>query len=844
MKNLFPWGVLRKRDGASIAAGLPYDSCDPEGHVFLGKDGSLGLAWLLGTVDAETRSPAELDSLSQRFAELFKHIPSGAAAQFAVLSDRDVAGELSAWTSGPGVDQPAGEKASGELVAEHARLLSRLAVEDEGRTFHARIVRLYFTIRIFPDLGKTPSAVTDAYAREKSRLLETAATVESFFTQMQLVFRRLGADDLKALLYRLLNPVRSKSVPARPYGDLEALRHQIVRSAATHHFGTGEVTLGGVTHRALSVVDLPLETAPGMITRPRDGVFSILDLVPDCLLLYDIEILDDYEAKRTLERKYAFAWNQLRTRKKVNIVAIEQDANGALGELLAGRRLLKLRLHVVVWAEAPGEVAVRSTSAKRILQDAGLEVLEEDALSLSLFLQSLPLSYDPAYDRGLKRSRSIVSTNLADLLPVYGPYRGTATPEILLQNRRGEPISFSFFDSQVAPHGIITGTSGAGKSFFTNYFAASVRRKGSPVFILDRGNSYKKLCEVLGGRYITFDPDRPIRINPIGHAENFDKERLLFAKDTLAEMCAQGEDPVRKEERTVLENSVQKAVERKRTGEVFLSDVYGALLEEAKTGPGSLRRDLDRLTLALKPFVGSGAYAGFFDGPSEVDFGNGLVVFELGDIALRKEIAPVILMAILYNVADFCSRPENLGLKKYLILDEAWTLLESPATSRFIVNALKTYRKLGTSAVMVTQQVADFDGRAGAAILANAPNRVFLRQTPETLLAMERHLSLSPEKKKAIGSLRTVKGKFSEMFLSLGDDSAGVARLIPDPYFYLLATSDAQENAKLYKLAREKEAQGASMPLLAAVRDLAGGSGNGTGNEAGVTHARAGLDGA
>ena len=37
-------------------------------------------------------------------------------------------------------------------------------------------------------------------------------------------------------------------------------------------------------------------------------------------------------------------------------------------------------------------------------------------------------------------------------------------------------------------------------------------------------------------------------------------------------MTRQGEEPVRKEERTVLENAVQKAVERKKTGEVFLSD--------------------------------------------------------------------------------------------------------------------------------------------------------------------------------------------------------------------------------------------------------------------------------
>lgn len=821
----FPWSVLRKRDRASLAAGIPHDSFDPEGSVFLGRDGSLGLAWQIGMLDAETRSPSELEALALRFAELFKHVPSGAAVQFIVRSDREVASELRPWTQDAPEDASPGERAAGELVSSHARILSGMSLDDEGTPFHARRLKLYFTVRVFPGLSPSPRTAIEAYSREKERLLETGSTIEGFFSQVQVPARRLDGDALKDVLYALFNPCRRRSVPVRPFRPEEPLRHQVVRSGASFDSQTGLIMLDGTCVRVLSMVELPLETLPGLVSRARDGAPSILDVLPDCLLLYDIEILDDYEAKRSLEKKYAFAWNQLRTRRKVNIAAIEEDANGALGELLAGRRLLRVRLHVAVSAEKPEEASVRSSSAKRILQDLGLDVVEEDALALSLLLQSLPLSYDPAFDRGLKRSRSIVSTNLADLLPIYGPYRGTPTPEILLQNRRGEPISFSFFDSQVAPHGIVTGTSGSGKSFFTNYFAASVRKRGSPVFILDRGNSYRKLSDVLGGQYITFDPDRPLRINPIGRAETFDKERLLFVKDILSEMCAQGEDPVRKEERTVLENAVLKAVDRKRVGEVFVSDVYQALLEEARTGPGSLRRDLDRLTLSLKPFVGQGAYAGFFDGPNEVEFGRGFTVFELGEIALRKEIAPVILMAILYNVADYCARSENLALRKYLVLDEAWTLLESPATSRFIVNALKTYRKLGTSAVMVTQQVADFDGRAGAAILANAPNRVFLRQTPETLLAMEKHLSLSPEKKKAIGSLRTVKGKYSEMFLSMGDESAGVARLIPDPYFYLLATSDAAENARLHQETERKRAAGETSPMLAAIRALADPSG-------------------
>ena len=103
---------------------------------------------------------------------------------------------------------------------------------------------------------------------------------------------------------------------------------------------------------------------------------------------------------------------------------------------------------------------------------------------------------------------------------------------------------------------------------------------------------------------------------------------------------------------------------------------------------------------------------------------------------------------------------------------------------------------------MVTQQVSDFEGRTGEAIRANAPNRLFLQQTPETVLAMEKLLDLSPDEKEILSKIRTVKGKFSEILLQ-STETKGVARLVPDPLGYWLTTTDPKDNARLEALVKK-----------------------------------------
>ena len=61
------------------------------------------------------------------------------------------------------------------------------------------------------------------------------------------------------------------------------------------------------------------------------------------------------------------------------------------------------------------------------------------------------------------------------------------------------------------------------------------------------------------------------------------------------------------------------------------------------------------------------------------------------DAALEDAVTSVLVMAVMQRVSESCRAwPSE---EKYLIVDEAWTLLKSPASARFIENVSRTARK-------------------------------------------------------------------------------------------------------------------------------------------------------
>ncbi len=799
-----------RADAPSYVDLLPYHSVDREGNVVLLVDSSdahprwMGVAWRLFPPETEAAADGELGLLASRLDTLLSAIPEGAVAQFILRARRDISAKLAAW-------QKAARNPSELLVDlghSRCRALESLDFTVKGRPFRARSIEVYFTLALkgeWADLRIDPrealcgapieDRLRERYVKERRRLLDLAATVENLLTASNIHHVRLDEEGVVRLLHRILNPGQAKfpAIPPRSQGEL--LRARVAASHLHADLDTGVVALDGILHKIVSVSGLPPTTWAGMLVRSTD-VAAILDLAPELDLVLNIDVPNQEEARRRFTRVRKDATNQSQDAHQSPTLAPLLDEFVALEmELAGGARVLSTRIHAILGGRSEEELDGWVRSVRNAFHQAGFRTVLEDALGPTFFLQNLPLAYRPENDRALRRGRKSLTHNVAHLLPLYGGMKGNEQPAQILLNRLGEPVFLNFFSSQIAPHAIISGQPGSGKSVFANDLILNARRCGARIVVLDRGGSYQKLCETLGGAYVALDSKNPKRINPCGASDpegNCPEHINNFLRDWLVEISTHGKNDLPVRDQSILSMAVRKAFSANSKAEIYLGHIEAALRGLAAEHP--VAKDL---AICLSDFAGRGPYARLFDGPNEIDFTNPFVAIDLAGAALEDAVASVLVMAIMHYIAD--SARQWPHAEKYLVIDEAWTLLRSAAAARFIVNVSRTARKNRLSLVVVSQQVTDFEGPTGQAIVNQAPYKVFLRQNAQAISAAQSFLGLTPREVELYQSVDTVKGRFSEMLIKT-PESTGVARLVPDPFMYWLTTTDPKDKVVLEKL--------------------------------------------
>jgi conjugal transfer ATP-binding protein TraC len=115
--------------------------------------------------------------------------------------------------------------------------------------------------------------------------------------------------------------------------------------------------------------------------------------------------------------------------------------------------------------------------------------------------------YGPALHR-VNLAKKTLTKEVQNLLPLVGEWKGQASPGMLLTGRRGQIFFWSPFSTAFLPNAknaqtdhnynvCIAGQSGSGKSVFMNELMVTTLGVGGRVFVLDFGQSFKKILPAL-----------------------------------------------------------------------------------------------------------------------------------------------------------------------------------------------------------------------------------------------------------------------------------------------------------------------------------------------------------
>jgi len=405
-------------------------------------------------------------------------------------------------------------------------------------------------------------------------------------------------------------------------------------------------------------------------------------------------------------------------------------------------------------------------------------------------------------------------------------YRSTgATKGIKLSDRlSGKPVQVDLSDEPMKKQVIfnrnkfILGPSGSGKSFFTNHMIRQNYEQGAHVLLVDTGNSYKGLCELKGGVYFTYEESAPISFNPFIVSGKLDVEKKESIKTMLQALWKKDDENVSQSEYVSIANAVSfyyvmldqnpSIKPSFNTFYEFAGGTYKELL--AKENVREKDFDIDNFLYVLKPYYRGGEYDYLLNSAEELDLvKEPFIVFELDNIKDHPILFPVVTLIIMET---FISKMRKLqGVRKIILIEEAWKALTTPAMAEYIKYLFKTVRKFNGEAIVVTQEVDDIIGNeiVKDAIINNSDCKILLDQRKFILKfdEIQKLLSLTVKEKTLILSInrdnKPSRGKYTEVFISLGGVVSKVYSIEVSKEEYITYSTEETEKVRLFKKAEE-----------------------------------------
>jgi type IV secretory pathway VirB4 component len=669
-----------------------------------------------------------------------------------------------------------------------------------------------------------------------------ARRVEVGLSQMGLGFERCRTPEIVRLAYEILNPTASGTIEVdflseRARRERDGLPRSIVEQIPyagdtspvwslfnddllirRDHLRLGDRFVG-----VISLKELPDRTEPGILVpllalnRERYLVYYRVDIPRAGAELAALRAKATLAAGLKLEN---FIVKSDRTDAQAN--AVEKQSDAAMERIIASaQRIFGTTLQIVLYEASAGGVEEGVQETLGVLSRAhGLRGYRETYL-----LQEAYLSLLPGAPPLVERRRKTLTPVMVDMLPVWGFQSGEGKVPFLTPHNG--LVLYDPFDTGSQPNAniLVTGTSGAGKSFAVSYLlsayevACAGRGEKAPfTFILDNGASYRRYIDLRpDGRYVAYSFDHPPGVQPFLWDE--DKEDLDEHVSRLEWLLL---DLLH-----VSEVEPERFERKKAAIEAALYKVYRDGLDRDFHGFAQVLAGIPEgkdLVTALFPFT-EGKFAKLFKARPDANPAEGVhaVCYDFLHLTEHRDFAALALRLCVYEIRRFAARMSRRHHRTFLVIDESWALLEGAAgggvasmAGPFLSSSVRMGRKEGMSVIGLSQVIEDFvRSPYGAAIVGNSSTKLVGQPGGESVEGLRVHLRLTERQVEQVRRLSRTP-RYHE-FLLIQGERCNVVRVPADPFSKWVFTTNPKDRERFARLAEERP----ELSLLDQVRLLA-----------------------
>lgn len=555
------------------------------------------------------------------------------------------------------------------------------------------------------------------------------------------------------------------------------------------------------------------------------GFASTLGQLLPCSHIYNQYIFIE-DAQKTIQRLESkrLRLQSLSAYSRENMIA-RDSTNDFLNEAISQQRLpVKAHFNVLVWSDSKEELKEIKNLVSSGLAQMDAVAKQETVGAPQIFWAGIPGN---AADFPMNDTFDTFAEQATCFLNLETGYKSSLSPVgIRLGDRlTGKPVHVDISDEPISKgictnrNKFILGPSGSGKSFFTNHMVRSYYEQGTHIVLVDVGHSYKGLCDMVNGYYFTYTEQDPIRFNPfyIGEGDSLDTEKKESIKTLLLALWKKDDEEFKRSEYVALSNAIggyyallDKDAEIFPCFDTFydfLKNDYLKILEGDKVKEKDF--DVNNFLYVLRPYYKGGEFDYLLNAKENLNLlQERFIVFELDNIKDHPILFPVVTIIIM---EVFINKMRKMkGIRKMILIEEAWKALMKEGFAEYIKYLFKTVRKFFGEAIVVTQEVEDIISSpvVKQAIINNSDCKILLDQSKyqNKFDQIQELLGLTEKEKALVLSVNKANDptrKYKEVFISLGGMSSKVYRTEVSLEEYLAYTTEQSEKVKMMEYAEK-----------------------------------------